>query len=38
MKLLVFYGASLKLRDDEQYTPLHYGILYGTGIGLETII
>lgn len=36
--MLINYGASLKVRDHNNYTPLHYGVLYGTGQGLEIIL
>jgi ankyrin repeat protein len=36
--MLVNHGASLKVRDSNNYTPLHYGILYGHGAGLDAIL
>lgn len=36
--MLINYGASLKVWDNNNYTPLHYGIIYGTGSGLECIL
>jgi ankyrin repeat protein len=35
---LTNFGASLKVRDVNNYTPLHYGIMYGKGLSLECLL
>lgn len=38
IKMLIKFGASLKARDSNNYTPLHTSIAFGTGSALEILI
>ena len=35
---LISYGANVYMRDEQGLTPLHYGIVFGKGRGLEALL